>query len=98
MKAFLGIMGGYVVAKICQWTWVSRIELLNLAMLTRQAWFILQNLEALGSRILNELYFLANEFLYATIGSPHSHVWRELVEGRDVIKQGLIKQIGMGVD
>ena len=44
------------------------------------------------------MYFLANEFLYATIGSPHSHVLRELVEGRDVIQQSLIMQIGMGVD
>jgi hypothetical protein len=70
------------------------MELFYLAMLARQAWRILQNPEALGSRVLKEMYFPNEDFLDALIGSSPSHVWRGLVEGCDVIKQGIIKRIG----
>jgi hypothetical protein len=72
------------------------IELFNLALLARQAWRILQNPEALSSRILKAVYFPEVEFLEAQLGSSPSHVWRAIVEGRDAVKQGLIRRIGTG--
>jgi hypothetical protein len=74
------------------------IELFNLAMLARQAWRILQNPMALSSRILKAVYFPNGDFLDATLGSSPSQVRRALVEGRDVMKQGLIKRIGTDED
>jgi hypothetical protein len=72
------------------------IELFNLSMLARQAWRILQNPEALSSRILKAVYFPAPDFIDATLGSAPSQVWRALVEGRDIMKQGLVRRIGTG--
>jgi hypothetical protein len=61
------------------------IELFNLAMLARQAWRILQILDALSSRILKAIYFTNTNFLNATLGSHPSQVWRAMIEGRDAI-------------
>ncbi|XP_051209407.1 uncharacterized mitochondrial protein AtMg00310-like [Lolium perenne] len=72
------------------------IELFNIAMLSRQAWRILQNPEALSSRILKATYYPATDFLDAPLGSHPSQVWRAIAEGRDAMKQGLIRQIGTG--
>jgi hypothetical protein len=72
------------------------IELFNLAMLARQAWRILQNPEALSSRILKAVYFPNTDFLEASLGSSPSHVWRAIVEGKETMKQGLIRRIGTG--
>jgi hypothetical protein len=65
------------------------IELFNLAMLARQAWRILQNQNSLSARILMAVYYPNDEFLDAALGSSSSQVWRALVEGRNVMKQGL---------
>ena len=72
------------------------IELFNLAMLARQAWRILQSPESLSARILKAVYYPHGEFLEATLGSAPSQVWRALVDGRDAMKQGLIRRIGTG--
>jgi hypothetical protein len=72
------------------------IELFNLAMLARQAWRILQNPSSLSARILKAVYFPSRDFLDATLGAAPSQVWRAIVEGRDVMQQGLIRRIGTG--
>jgi hypothetical protein len=72
------------------------IELFNIALLARQAWRILQNPETLSARILKAVYFPTTGFLEASVGSHPSQVWRSLVEGRDAMKQGLIRRIGTG--
>ena len=71
-------------------------ELFNLALLARQAWRILQNPDALSSRILKGVYFPNTTILEANIGSHPSQLWRAIVEGRDILKQGLIRRIGNG--
>jgi hypothetical protein len=72
------------------------IELFNLAMLARQAWRILQNPATLSARILKAVYFPTVDFLQASLGHSPSQVWRALVEGRDMMAQGLIRRIGTG--
>jgi hypothetical protein len=72
------------------------IELFNLAMLARQAWRILLNQNSLSARILKAVYYPNDEFLDAALGLSPSQIWRALVEGRDVMKQGLIRRIGTG--
>jgi hypothetical protein len=72
------------------------IELFNLAMLAKQAWMILMNPDTLSSRVLKAVYFPGTNFLEATLGSSPSQIWRAIVEGRDVMAQGLIRRIGTG--
>jgi hypothetical protein len=72
------------------------IELFNLALLARQAWRILQEPESLSARVLKSVYFPYDSFLDATVGSSPSHVWWAIVDGKDVLTQGIIRRIGSG--
>ena len=73
-------------------------ELFNLAMVARQAWRILQNPGTLSAHLLKSIYFPTIDFLSAELGNHPSQVWRAIIEGRDTLKQGLIKRIGNGAD
>ena len=62
----------------------------------RQAWKILENPTSLSARILKSIYFPHSEFLEAQLGSHPSHIWRAIIEGRETLRQGLIRRIGDG--
>lgn len=72
------------------------MEIFNLALLSRQAWWILQNPTSLSARILKADYFPDYSILDASIGTHPSQIWRAIVDGRDILAQGLIKRIGTG--
>jgi hypothetical protein len=71
-------------------------ELFNLALLARQAWRILKEPNTLSARILKSVYFPHCDFLEAEVGSSPSRIWRAIADGKEVLKQGLIKRIGTG--
>jgi len=73
-------------------------ELFNLSLLARQAWRVLKYPNSLSASILKGVYFPNNDILHAGFGSHPSQIWRAIVEGRDVLKQGLIRRIGIGND
>ena len=64
------------------------IELFNLALLTRQAWRILQEPSSLSAQVLKAVYFPDGDFLEAQIGTSPSRIWRAIVDGKDVLCQG----------
>jgi len=68
----------------------------NLALLARQAWRIMQNSESLSTKLLKAIYFPNGQFVDADLGSKPSQIWRGILDGRDVLKQGLIRRIGNG--
>jgi hypothetical protein len=72
------------------------IKLFNLALLARQAWRLMQDLNTLSACILKAVYYPSCDFLQEELGSTPSRVWRAIVEGKDVLKQGLVHQIGNG--
>ena len=72
------------------------LELFNLALLARQAWRLLENPNSLSAKLLKAVYFPGTSILHAQLGSHPSQVWRAIVEGRDVLVQGLIRRIGDG--
>jgi hypothetical protein len=74
------------------------IEPFNLALLARQAWRVLQEPTSLSARVLKAIYFESSDFLSAQLGSSPSRIWRAILDGRDVLKQGLIRRIGTGDD
>ena len=72
------------------------MELFNLALLAKQAWRILQDGSSLSARVLKSVYFRDKDFLAAEIGSSPSRIWHSVLEGREVLKGGLIRRIGTG--
>ena len=72
------------------------MRLFNQALLARQAWRLLQELETLSARVLRARYYADANILDATLGQAPSQVWRSILEGRDVLSLGLIKRIGDG--
>ena len=54
--------------------------------------------DSLSARVLKAVYFPSNLFLEADLGPYPSRVWRAIVDGKEVLKQGLIRRIGTGED
>ena len=71
-------------------------KLFNLALLAKQAWRLLQCPDSLTARILKSVYFPDDCILNAELGSHPSQIWRAIIDGRDLLKQGLIRRIGNG--
>ena len=71
-------------------------ELFNLAMLAKQAWRLLQEPNSLSARLLKSIYYPTSDILQASLGGHPSQIWRSLIEGCDVLKQGMIRRIGNG--
>jgi hypothetical protein len=42
------------------------------------------------------IYFPASNILSAEVGNHPSQIWRAIIEGRDVLRQGLIRRVGDG--
>jgi hypothetical protein len=59
-------------------------KLLNLALLDRQAWRVLQDPNTPSAWILKAINFPTTDFPNAHLGSRPSQIWRALVEGRQL--------------
>lgn len=72
------------------------LELFNLSLLAKQSWRILQGPLSLSARILKAVYFPGISILEAQLGSNPSQIWRAILDGMEVLKQGLIRRVGDG--
>jgi hypothetical protein len=72
------------------------MEMFNLALLAKQAWRLLQDENSLSAWVLKAIYFLDTSFLDAVIGQSPSRIWWSIMEGKEVLKGGLIGRIGTG--
>ena len=71
-------------------------KLFNLALLAKHSWRLLKNPQSLCANILKAIYYPNGTILSAELGTKPSQVWRAILEGRDVLNQGLIRRIGNG--
>ena len=67
------------------------------ALLAHQVWWIMQEPESLSARVLKFVYTQNSDLLSTSVGCNSSQARRSLCEGRDMLKQGLIGRIEMGV-
>jgi hypothetical protein len=68
----------------------------NMAMLSRQAWRLLDNPNSLCGRVLKARYFPTSSILEATAAPGISYTWRSILKGVSLLKEGLVWRIGDG--
>ena len=71
-------------------------EGLNQALLAKQAWQILTTPSSLCARVLKARYFKDESILSATIPSNSSFTYRNILHGRDLLREGLVWRVGDG--
>lgn len=68
----------------------------NKALLGKQFWRMLKNPKSLWAQVLKASYFPTSNPMEAKRGASPSWVWSSLLEGRDLIKKGLVWKLGNG--
>lgn len=68
----------------------------NLALLAKQCWRLVTNLDSLMGRILKARYFPNSSFMEASMESRPSATWRSILQARPFLQQGLWIRIGHG--
>ena len=72
------------------------LHLFNTAMLARQVWRLLTSPDTLCGQVLKAKYFPNTTILQCTTREGISYSWRSILQGLQLLKQGLIWQIGNG--
>jgi hypothetical protein len=57
-------------------------------------WHILTEPHSLSARVLKSKYFPESDFLSAQLGNAPSSIWRSIIVGREVLKQGFVSSNG----
>ncbi|KAL5565829.1 hypothetical protein UlMin_028993 [Ulmus minor] len=84
--------------KLFSWLdfWVTYSGTFNKAILAKQAWRIHSQPTSLAARVLQGFYFHRSSFLQVKVNSSSSFMWRSILWGRELYKQGLRCKIGSG--
>lgn len=71
-------------------------KLFNQALLARQAWRILDNLNSLCARVLKAKYFPNGSIIDTSFGGNSSPGWKGIEYGLELLKKGIIWRVGNG--
>jgi hypothetical protein len=71
-------------------------ESFNKALLAKQCWRLLQNLESLVAQMIKVKYFPFGYILNAKLGNKPSYVWRNFWKTRNLLNKGLLWRVGNG--
>ncbi|XP_019179038.1 PREDICTED: uncharacterized protein LOC109174248 [Ipomoea nil] len=76
----------------------KRLHEFNLALLAKQGWRLLIHPTSLVSRLLKAKYYPTSDFMGAHLGNNPSFIWRSIMAGQQVLRLGLARRIGDGMD
>lgn len=68
----------------------------NLAMLAKQAWWLMAEPNSLCSRVLRSQYYPDGNLLKARLKSGSSYTWQSVLAGLECFKRGYIWRVGDG--
>ena len=72
------------------------IENLNNALLAKQVWRMMNNLDSLCFRVFKARFFRNCSILDVEEKATGSYVWKNILSARDVIREGMVWRIGDG--
>ncbi|XP_057803521.1 uncharacterized protein LOC131018835 [Salvia miltiorrhiza] len=65
------------------------LQLLNIAMLGKTRWRLIDEPEALVCKVLKAKYFPRGDFLTAKVGHNPSYAWRSICSAQDIVRRGV---------
>ncbi|KAL8097271.1 hypothetical protein AgCh_030413 [Apium graveolens] len=68
----------------------------NIAMLAKQGWRLVNNVNPLVSSLMKARYYPKEDFLNAAMWSNPSFMWRSILTAHDLLKHGCRRRIGNG--
>ena len=74
----------------------KRIETFNDALLAKQVWRMIHNLESLCFKVFKAKFFLDCSILKDRESTQGSYAWKSILGAWDVIKKGMVWRIGNG--
>ncbi|KAL8474899.1 hypothetical protein ACS0TY_031351 [Phlomoides rotata] len=92
----IGLLGKGFVRLVGRGSGSKGFTLFQYSYAQQEGWRILQKPNSLLSRTLQARYFRHQTFLSATVGYNPSFSWRSILEGREVLKLGLVWMVGNG--
>ena len=72
------------------------LNMMNKALLAKQAWRLFVEPESLQARVIKGMYYHDKNMLCAIKGGMASWMWSSLIEGRDFQKENILWQIVEG--
>jgi len=76
----------------------KRLHEFNVALLAKQGWRLLMSPDSLVCKLLKARYFSSCGFLDAKLGSNPSYIWRSILTGQALLKEGVVRRIGDGTE
>ncbi|XP_057808963.1 uncharacterized mitochondrial protein AtMg00310-like [Salvia miltiorrhiza] len=74
------------------------LQLLNLALLGKMGWTLLEDPDALFCKVLKAKYFPNGNFLTAPVGHSPSFTWRSICSAQELVRRGVRWRIGNGMN
>lgn len=72
------------------------LETFNKALIAKQLWRIIEQLDSLASKILKSKYCPRTDALDSKFGNNSSQIWRSIRSSSDFVKEGILWRIGDG--
>lgn len=72
------------------------LEGFNQALIAKQVWRLLTNLDSLVARFLKDIYYNNSDILSAGESKNSSYLWKSIIWGCDLLLQGLRYRVGNG--
>ena len=72
------------------------LECFNMAMLAKQGWRLVQNLDSLVAKVFHEKYYGGESFLNSRLGPRPSYAWQSIWNAKKLLQEGLLWRVGDG--
>lgn len=73
-----------------------KLQDFNKALLGKQGWRLIVNMDSLASKVYKARYYPNGSFLQATVGNNPSYIWRSIMESQVLLKKGAVRRVGKG--